>query len=153
MVKAIVRQAEIEDLDSILSIEQESFTTPWPEDSMRKELVDNKLALYVVIEVEEEVIGYAGIWIILNEGHITNIAVKKDFRGYGYGKLLLRGLLYFCDEKEVEMITLEVRKSNIVAQNLYKRYGFIEEGIRNQYYRDNLEDAIIMNRYRESKEV
>jgi len=146
MEDIIIRRAVREDLDGILYIEKEAFSTPWPKDAMEMELVENALARYLVAEYKDEIIGYAGIWLILNEGHITNVAVKKDKRGFGVGDMLMTGLVYMCDTSDINYITLEVRKSNIIAQNLYKKYGFKIAGERKNYYKDDNEDAIIMNR-------
>lgn len=130
-------------LREIFSIENLSFPTPWSKDSMEKELT-NKFAKYVVIKLNNIVIGYGGMWLILDEGHITNIAVHPEFRGIGAGKKIIEGLINICKEKNINSLTLEVRSSNYVAKNLYAKFGFIEEGIRKNYYNNNNEDAIIM---------
>lgn len=130
-------------LKDILKIENLSFATPWTKDAMEKELT-NKFAKYVVVKLNNIVIGYGGMWVILDEGHITNIAVHPEFRGIGAGKKIIEGLIQICKEQNMASLTLEVRVSNYVAQNLYKSFGFIEEGVRKNYYNDNNEDAIIM---------
>lgn len=130
-------------LKEILSIENLSFAVPWTKDSMEKELT-NKFAKYIVIKLNNLVIGYGGMWLILDEGHITNIAVHPEFRGIGAGKKIVEGLISICKEKGISSLTLEVRASNYVAKNLYIKFGFIEEGVRKNYYNDNNEDAIIM---------
>ncbi len=140
----ILRPMTEEDIDDIVEIEKEVFTTPWTREAFLIEIRENKLAQYLVIEIDKKVVAYGGIWLILNEGHITNIAVKEAYRGQGLGAKIVEGLIYFCKLKSIEAITLEVRKSNLVAQNLYKKYGFEEAGIRPRYYQDNNEDAIIM---------
>lgn len=140
----IIRGIVEDDIDEIVEIEKECFATPWPKDAFVTEIRENKLAKYVVVEADGQVAGYGGIWLILNEGHITNIAVKKEFRGLGIGNRIVEGLIYYCASKNIDSMTLEVRKSNIVAQNLYKKYGFVEYGVRPKYYSDNNEDAIIM---------
>jgi len=84
------------------------------------------------------------MWLILNEAHITNIAVKEEYRGMGVGKRILESLIYYCALKNIDSMTLEVRKSNMVAQKLYRKYGFVEYGVRSNYYTDNGEDAIVM---------
>lgn len=140
----ILRDMKEDDIEDILEIESQSFTTPWDKNAFLVELRENILAQYIVAEADEKVIGYAGIWKILNEGHITNIAVLKDYRGKGVGSLLIEGLIWYCMKNDIDRMTLEVRKSNTIAQNLYKKYGFVESGIRPKYYGDNKEDAIIM---------
>lgn len=135
---------KLEHIDSVLVIDTLCFPTPWSRESFQKEIENNKFARYIIAKKGEVVIGYAGMWLILDEGHITNIAVHPEYRGIGAGKLLLEALIEICKIELVNSITLEVRKSNIVAQSLYKKYGFVEEGIRKEYYGDNREDAIIM---------
>lgn len=130
-------------IDSILSIEKLSFTDPWSRDSMEKEL-NNNFARYVVVKLEDKVIGYGGMWIILDEGHITNIAVAPEYRCIGAGKLILKSLVNICKTEKVISLTLEVRVSNTIAQSLYSKFGFITEGIRKNYYADNNENALIM---------
>ncbi len=140
----ILREMVIEDLDDIMEIEKYAFTTPWSRKAFEQEIVENLLAKYIVAEMDGRVVGYAGIWLIIDEGHITNIAVAKDSRGQGIGKYLMMGLIEFCRKSKINNMTLEVRKSNIVAQNLYKKYGFMDCGIRPNYYADDHEDAVIM---------
>lgn len=143
-MKIAIRRMEKEDLDRIMEIEIEAFTTPWPKNSFLLEITKNQLARYIVAEIEGLVVGYGGIWLVLDEGHITNIAVDKKYRGLGVGKKLIEGLIDLCKDGGITAMTLEVRKSNIIAQNLYKSYGFVEAGIRPNYYADDNEDAIIM---------
>lgn len=143
-MEIITRSMEERDLDQIMIIESQSFTTPWSKESFILEITDNKLAKYIIAEIDGKVIGYGGIWLILDEGHITNIAVGKDYRGKGVGNKIIEALIGYCAVKEIRNMTLEVRQSNIVAQNLYKKYGFLEYGIRPNYYSDDHEDAVIM---------
>lgn len=140
----IVRKMEVEDLDRIMEIEKNAFTTPWTRESFILEITKNQLARYIVAEIDDVVVGYGGIWLILDEGHITNIAVDMNYRKMGIGNSLVEGLICLCMEVNISSMTLEVRESNIAAQNLYKKYGFIEAGIRPKYYADDNEDAIIM---------
>lgn len=140
----IVRKMAEEDIDGVLEIENEAFTTPWSRESFRTEIRENLLAYYLVAVVDEKIVGYGGIWLILNEGHITNIAVKEEYKGNGIGNHLVEGLICYCMKYEILNMTLEVRESNIVAQNLYKKYDFVDCGRRPKYYADDGEDAIIM---------
>lgn len=140
----VIRAMTEEDIDAIVEIEKEAFSTPWSKESFLTEIRDNLLAKYIIAEIDNKVVGYGGIWLILTEGHITNIAVKKEYQGLGIGNKLVEGLIIYCTSRGIDSMTLEVRKSNIVAQNLYKKYGFIDYGIRPKYYSDNNEDAIIM---------
>ncbi|MFL0196654.1 ribosomal protein S18-alanine N-acetyltransferase [Clostridium sp. WILCCON 0269] len=136
-----------EHIDSVLEIDNLCFTTSWSSEYFKREIESNTLAKYVVAKKFGIVIGYAGMWTILDEGHITTIAVHPKYRGIGVGNLLLEALVEISKIELINSMTLEVRKSNIVAQNLYKKYGFIECGIRKAYYSDNKEDAIIMWKY------
>nr|WP_300004199.1 ribosomal protein S18-alanine N-acetyltransferase [Tissierella sp.] len=140
----IVRKMLEEDIDGVLEIENEAFTTPWSRESFRTEIRENLLAYYLVAVVDEKIVGYGGIWLILNEGHITNIAVKEEYKGNGIGNHLVEGLICYCLKYEILNMTLEVRESNIIAQNLYKKYDFVDCGRRPKYYADDGEDAIIM---------
>lgn len=143
----IVREARSEDALSIYEIEKEAFSTPWTYESIKLEINNNKLSRYLVVEKDKSLVAYAGIWLIINEGHITNLAVKEEYRGKGVGDLLIKSLINFAERKDLDILTLEVRKSNNIAINLYEKYKFEKTGIRNEYYRDNMEDALIMTRY------
>lgn len=138
---------KLEHIDRILTIDALCFPTPWSRKSLEREVENNALTKYVVAKKSGIVIGYAGMWVILDEGHITNVAVHPEYRGIGAGSLLLEALIEICKIELIKSMTLEVRKSNIRAQNLYKKYGFSEKGIRKEYYRDNKEDALIMWKY------
>ncbi|MGB9662448.1 MAG: ribosomal protein S18-alanine N-acetyltransferase [Moorellaceae bacterium] len=131
-------------LDEVLEIERASFPTPWPRSSFLNELYANDCAYYYVGLHEGKVIGYAGMWIILDEAHVTNIAVHPHFRGRGLGGLLLEVLMQEAIALGADRMTLEVRVSNLTAQHLYERLGFVRAGIRKGYYHDTQEDAIIM---------
>ena len=140
----LIREMEERDLDRIMEIEKDCFTTPWSRESFLLEITENMLAKYIVAEIDGEVAGYGGIWMIIGEGHITNIAVESKYRKMGVGKKLVEGLIEVSKRMFITSMTLEVRESNIPAQNLYKQYGFKEQGIRPNYYADDNEDAIIM---------
>ena len=89
-------------------------------------------------------VGYVCVWFVVDEGHITNVAVHSDYRGKKIGDKLVKEMVKLCEESKLVAMTLEVRSSNTVAQNLYRKYGFKMGGIRKEYYSDNKEDAIIM---------
>lgn len=131
------------DIDGVFEVEKNCFEHHWSKDALRKELTNN-IAKYLVAKVDDKVVGYVGVWMILDEGHITNVAVHSDYRGQKIGDKLVESLVNMCRENNISSMTLEVRVSNIVAQNLYKKYGFKIGGIRKEYYSDNKEDAIIM---------
>jgi len=135
---------KVEDLDQVMEIERLSFTNPWSKNSFFLELTTNDLATYLVAKVDGRVVGYAGMWLVVGEAHVTNVAVHPDFRKKGIGELLMRSLITIAKESRAKMMTLEVRKSNDVARNLYAKLGFEPVGIRRGYYTDNREDAVIM---------
>ncbi len=133
-------------LDQILEIENESFSIPWSRNSFEKEL-DNKLAVYVVcVDDDENVLGYGGMWHVVTEGYITNIAVSSKHRRNGIGDKIVKELIRIGKEKEMIGVTLEVRVSNDAAISLYKKNGFKLSGRRKEYY-ENKEDAYIMWNY------
>ncbi|MBQ3123030.1 MAG: ribosomal protein S18-alanine N-acetyltransferase [Firmicutes bacterium] len=140
----IVRAAELKDASEIAEMEKLCFTTPWSLESIQHEIAENKLALYVVGEVDGKVVGYVGIWLIVDEGHITNVAVHPDWRRKHIGEAIIKTLIDVTESHGVVAHTLEVRASNIPAQKLYEKFGFMSVGIRQGYYEDNGEDAIIM---------
>ncbi|NLS44578.1 MAG: ribosomal protein S18-alanine N-acetyltransferase [Firmicutes bacterium] len=134
------------DLRAVIEIEKVSFSTPWSRYAFLAELYDNKRARYFVAKDKADgaVVGYVGVWLILGEAHITNIAVHPDFRKKGIGEKLLVTAIDYVESQGVNSITLEVRASNTVAQRLYRKTGFVSVGIRPGYYRDDGEDAVIM---------
>ena len=134
----------MKDLDAVTAIEDATFARPWSRESFRQELERNVAARYLVAETDGKVVGYAGAWIILDESHITNIAVLEAYRGQGIGKRLTQALLQYLSNLGASYATLEVRVSNERAQNLYKGLGFISVGKRKRYYEDNNEDAYLM---------
>ena len=134
---------DINHLDSVYSISCSSFHTPWSESSIIAELI-NPAAKYVVAVSEGKVIGFGGMWIILDEAHITNIAVASEYRKLGVGSLVLEALINTAEKAGAVAMTLEVRASNEAAKKLYAKYNFTKEGLRKGYYQDNNEDCIIM---------
>ncbi|WP_137744878.1 ribosomal protein S18-alanine N-acetyltransferase [Robertmurraya siralis] len=138
------REMEEKDIDQIVFIENESFTSPWSRESFVNELTKNLFALYTVLEDEDGVFGYCGVWIIVDEAHITNIAVLPKYRGKKLGEALLKKVMEIAKEKGAKTMTLEVRVSNHIAQSLYRKLGFQNGGIRKSYYTDNHEDALVM---------
>ncbi|MFA5523962.1 MAG: ribosomal protein S18-alanine N-acetyltransferase [Tissierellales bacterium] len=144
MSDVIIREMTEEDIDDVLEVEKESFATPWTKEAFVLELIKNQLARYIVAEKDEKIVGYGGLWLILDEGHITNIAVSSNHRGQGIGNLLVERLIGICEERGINNMTLEVRKTNFIAQYLYKKYDFVDCGVRKGYYTDTKEDAVIM---------
>ena len=144
MNETIIRRMRLKDLDGVAALEEATFARPWSRESFRQELTRNVAARYLVAEEDGRVIGYAGAWIILDESHITNIAVAENARGRGIGRKLTEELLQVLSNLGASYATLEVRVSNLRAQNLYKSLGFISVGKRKRYYEDNNEDAYLM---------
>ncbi|MFS8514813.1 MAG: ribosomal protein S18-alanine N-acetyltransferase [Planifilum fulgidum] len=140
----VFRPMQLSDLPVIMEVEQASFPTPWPRQAFYNELMHNRFARYSVIQVDGRVVGYCGLWLLLDEAHITNIAIHPQFRGRGLGESLLSYVMQRAREWGAGKMTLEVRVSNTIAQRLYKKLGFEPSGIRPRYYTDNQEDAIIM---------
>ncbi|MCW3490540.1 ribosomal protein S18-alanine N-acetyltransferase [Dethiobacter alkaliphilus] len=129
-------------VDRVAQIEKMVYRYPWTRHAFAGEVVDNSFASYYVAVEDDEVVGYAGIWIILDEAHVTNLAVCPTRQNRGVGQMLLYHLIKVAREKGALRMTLEVRFSNRKAQDLYKKFGFVSCGVRPNYYRD--EDAMIM---------
>ncbi len=142
--RPLVRLMRLEDLQAVLTIEKVSFPTPWTLNSFVTELRDNEYARYHCLEVEGQVVGYMGLWYILDEGHITNVAIAPDRRGQHLGEYLMRTVMSKMAAEGMERMTLEVRVSNDPARHLYERLGFKPAGLRKGYYVDSQEDALIM---------
>jgi [ribosomal protein S18]-alanine N-acetyltransferase len=188
----VVEPMRVEHIPAVSAIEKQSFPQPWPQNAYRREIVENRMAHYIVArrvgepareeppeagsaqnaapvpsgdllgrlsrfwrpseaprspELQEElrsIVGYAGIWIMTDEAHVTTIASRPDMRGKGIGEFLLVALIHRAMEIGARWMTLEVRASNSVAQNLYRKYTFKEMGVRRRYYSDNGEDALVM---------
>ncbi len=132
------------DVKDVLRIEQHSFATQWPSNAFQQELHDNKLAHYFVGRVDKQLVAYGGIWVILEDSHVTTIAVHPGHRGNKYGEIMLLRLLDEAMARGASWMTLEVRESNTVAQNLYRKYGFTTVSTRKGYYSDNSENALVM---------
>jgi ribosomal-protein-alanine N-acetyltransferase len=134
------------DIEEVLKVEVASFTTPWSKAAFESEIYDNELTYYLVAvdTVSKQVIGYAGMWIIVDEAHVTNIAMLPAFRGRGLGEELLKSLMLAAKARGAGSMTLEVRRSNHIAQSLYTKLGFTKRGVRPKYYTDTQEDALIM---------
>ena len=132
-----------EDIDAILDISSLSFSVCWSKDSYIQELT-NPIARYLVAKIDNKVIGFVGTWIVLDESHITNIAVHPNYRKQGIASKLLEKFLNYCKSQGCVAYTLEVRSGNKAAKALYEKYNFKQDGVRKGYYEDNKEDAIIM---------
>jgi ribosomal-protein-alanine N-acetyltransferase len=133
-----------EDIDQVIEVEHASFTTPWSREAFFNEIHNNKFAVYIVLEEDDKIIGYCGTWLVIDEAHVTNIAILPEYRGKKLGEALLGKLISTAREMGARSMTLEVRVTNHVAQSLYRKFGFQNGGIRKNYYSDNQEDALIM---------
>ncbi len=132
------------DIPAVMRIERASFSTVWPSDAFYNELSTNKLAHYFVGRLDDQVVAYGGIWVILEDSHITTLAVDPQCRGRRFGEVLLLRLIDEAIERNAAWMTLEVRESNAVAQRLYRKYGFTTVTMRAGYYSDDNESAMIM---------
>lgn len=139
----IIRNMTEGDLEQVCKIEQESFSDPWSRGTFVNSLC-NPNEIYIVAEENDVILGFCGMWNIVGEGNITNVAVKRDYRGKKVGKALVIRLLELGEELEVYDFTLEVRVGNQSAIALYEKLGFEQAGIRKSYYTMPTEDAIIM---------
>lgn len=131
------------DLDQVMEIEEDSFTTPWSKTSFRNLLGRGDANLWVA-EIDEQLVGYAVLWYVLREAELGNIAVVSGWRGQGIGGRLLRWVVESARARGTERLFLEVRESNRAAQTLYERHGFVQVGVRRRYYRAPVEDARVM---------
>ena len=143
-MSAVCRRMTLSDVPQVHAIEERTFATPWSYQSFVDEMTTNKCARYLVAEEDGRVIAYAGAWLIFEEGHITNIAVDEPYRGRGVGTEVTRALMQYAANMGVQYLTLEVRRSNLVAQKMYQSLGFLKLGLRKRYYEDNGEDAYLM---------
>ena len=144
-----VRRATIEDAKEIFAIEMECFSVPWSLDSIEAELLNEDKKLYYVIEDANGVVGYAGAWLVYDEGQITNIAIRPSARRQGFGAKLTSALIEECFKRGMHEIFLEVRISNLSALSLYRQLGFTVKGMRKNYYSEPKEDAYIMSLIKE----
>lgn len=141
-----------DDIDGVLKVEESCFAIVWTRADFEREMNENKLAVYFVAKDGEKIVGYAGMWHVVTEGQITNVAVLDEYRGQKVGSLLMEALIKTAEEREMIGITLEVKISNYPAQKLYTKYGFKPEGFRKNYYKDTNEDAVVMWKYFENYE-
>ncbi|MBY7142404.1 ribosomal protein S18-alanine N-acetyltransferase [Virgibacillus sp. NKC19-3] len=144
MGERLIRKMEIADVDQVMEVEKATFATPWPPDIFYQELLDNKHAFYFVMELDGKIIGYIGAWIVVDDMQITNVAVIPAYRGQKFGEMLFSYILQFAITLGVARLSLEVRKSNRIAQKMYRKFGLVPGGIREKYYADDQEDAIVM---------
>ena len=143
-VRLTLQPMAAEDIPAVHAIESASFPTPWPPYAFRQELETNRMARYLVVRAGARVVAYAGVWLMVDEAHVTTFAVLPAYRRRGIGGLLLSGLMALSADMGAAVVTLEVRLGNVAARQLYQRFGFRPVGVRPRYYSDNGEDALIM---------
>lgn len=143
-LRPFIEAMNLGDLPEVVEIERLSFSAPWPAYAFEHELTANRLARYVVARLDDRVVGFAGIWLMVDEAHITTFGVHPDTRRSGVGRQLLLRLFDLALELGATRMTLEVRVSNTAAQALYASLGFRVAGRRPAYYSDDREDAFIM---------
>lgn len=146
----ILREMLVEDLDQVMKIERELFFPPWTREGFFTYLT-HKDAMFLVVEEKGEILAYCGLLMVLDEGDITNVAVRPDRQREGIGHFLMDSLIRLAEEQGVTTIHLEVRVGNDTAIRLYERMGFTRDGIRKQYYTDPVEDALLMTRLPKEK--
>jgi ribosomal-protein-alanine N-acetyltransferase len=135
---------QLGDLPRIHAIEQASFSAPWPANAYRSELESNRLATYLVARVDDDLVGYGGMWLMVDEAHITTFAIDPAWRRQRIGERLLLAFVDVAIGRHAREMTLEVRLSNLPARRMYEKFGFRPVGIRPRYYSDDHEDALIM---------
>ena len=143
-VRVVIEPMRLDDLPAVHAIEQASFTAPWPPHAYRSELESNRLAHYLVARVGDAIAAYGGMWLMVDEAHITTFAVHPAWRRQRVGERLLLAFLDIANDQGAHEATLEVRLSNLPARKLYEKYGFRPVGLRPRYYSDDHEDALIM---------
>ena len=144
MAEITLRDMTRDDLDRVMEIETASFPSPWPREDMEYEITCNAAARYYVLEEDGAVQAYAGVWFLLGEGHVTSVAVHPEARGKGFGEKIVEHMMRKAAEMGIVFLSLEVRENNLAAQKLYRKLGFKRAGIREGYYDDTGEDAIVM---------
>lgn len=143
-VPLLIDAMHLSDVPAVLEIERLSFSSPWPAYAFNQELTANRLAHYVVARSGNRVVGFAGVWLMADEAHITTFGVHPDHRRQGVGRRLLLRLAEMAIGLRATCMTLEVRVSNLPAQELYRSFGFEVSGRRIAYYSDDGEDALVM---------
>lgn len=143
-VRVRIDSMRLDDLDAVHAIERASFSAPWPPNAYRSELETNRLAQYLVARVGDEIVGYGGMWLMVDEAHITTFAIDPAWRRRRIGERLLLAFIDLAIDRHAREATLEVRLSNLAARRLYEKYGFRPVGLRPRYYSDDHEDALIM---------
>ncbi|MBQ2810153.1 MAG: ribosomal protein S18-alanine N-acetyltransferase [Clostridia bacterium] len=141
----VIREANSIDIENIAYIEEECFSTPWSAKSLFESFSHTPWHFFVA-ECDGRVVGYGGVYLILDEGQISNIAVLPAFRGKQIGFKILDRIITLCKNEGCAKITLELRKSNTIARSLYEKCGFVAVGERPNFYSSPCESAILMDK-------
>ena len=144
-MKFAIRKMTLEDVPGVIDLDQKSFSLPWPERSFRFELTANSASRSWVADLDGKIVGMIVVWLIIDEVHVATLATHPDFRRRGIAKKLLAHALRHLMDDGARSSFLEVRESNIAAQEMYRKFGYEASGRRPRYYKDNDEDAILMN--------
>ena len=139
----ILREMLTEDLPQVMEIERDLFSVPWTQEGFFTFLVRDD-TMFLVVEEKGEILGYCGLILVLDEGDITNVAVRRERQKEGIGAFLMQSLIRLAAERGIVTIHLEVRQGNVGAIRLYERTGFVRDGMRKRYYTDPVEDALLM---------
>jgi ribosomal-protein-alanine N-acetyltransferase len=140
-----IRKMTVEDVPAVVELDQRSFSLPWPERSFRFELTDNPASRCWVAELDGRIVAMIVVWLIVDEAHVATVATHPEYRRQGIGSRLLAYALRQLIPDGARSSFLEVRVSNLAAQEMYRKFGYEVTGRRRRYYRDNDEDAILMN--------
>ena len=138
-----LREMTVEDLDQVMELERDLFHVPWTREGYFTFLIRQD-TMFLAVEEKGEILAYCGVLMVLDEGDVLNVAVKRDRQREGIGRFLMESLIRLAGEQGVTTLHLEVRKSNEAAIRLYERTGFARDGIRRNYYTDPAEDAVLM---------
>ena len=141
----ILREMLVDDLDQVMEIEEELFSVPWTKEGFLTFLMKEN-GMFLVVEEKSRILGYCGLLTVLDEGDVTNVAVRRDRQREGIGNFLMESMICLAEERGITMIHLEVRAGNGTAIRLYERQGFVRDGLRKGYYTDPTEDAVLMTR-------
>ena len=141
----ILREMLVDDLDQVMEIEEELFSVPWTKEGFLTFLMKEN-GMFLVVEEKDRILGYCGLLTVLDEGDVTNVAVRRDRQREGIGNFLMESMIRLAEESGITMIHLEVRAGNETAIRLYERQGFVRDGLRKGYYTDPTEDAVLMTR-------
>lgn len=141
----ILREMLVDDLDQVMEIEDELFSVPWTKEGFLTFLMKEN-GMFLVVEEKGRILGYCGLLTVLDEGDVTNVAVRRDRQREGIGNFLMESMIRLAEERGITMIHLEVRAGNETAIRLYERQGFVRDGLRKGYYTDPTEDAVLMTR-------